>query len=141
MKLAKLFGAAALFASMVATAHAANTSVTVKVKNSTTTEAAYTYEYFSGSVSPTPGSILPSNTTTFYLTSVADTVSGMRFVYASGNKKCRFAASHQVNPSTKVPSWTKTGTSIGTTRATCNANITAAQAGLPYNYTVEFEIK
>lgn len=111
------------------------------VKNSTTTEAAYTYEYFSGSVSPTPGSILPSNTTTFYLTSVADTVSGMRFVYASGNKKCRFAASHQVNPSTKVPSWTKTGTSIGTTRATCNANITAAQAGLPYNYTVEFEIK
>ena len=76
-----------------------------------------------------------------YLTSVADTVSGMRFVYASGNKKCRFAASHQVNPSTKVPSWTKTGTSIGTTRATCNANITAAQAGLPYNYTVEFEIK
>lgn len=80
MKLAKLFGAAALFASMVATAHAANTTVTVKVKNSTTTEAAYTYEYFSGSVSPTPGSILPSNTTTFYLTSVADTVSGMRFV-------------------------------------------------------------
>ena len=54
MKLAKLFGAAALFASMVATAHAANTTVTVKVKNSTTTEAAYTYEYFSGSVSPTP---------------------------------------------------------------------------------------
>lgn len=47
----------------------------------------------------------------------------------------------EVNPSTKVPSWTKTGTSIGTTRATCNANITAAQAGLPYNYTVEFEIK
>ena len=34
MKLAKLFGAAALFASMVATAHAANTTVTVKVKNS-----------------------------------------------------------------------------------------------------------
>jgi len=31
MKLAKLFGAAALFASMVATAHAANTTVTVKV--------------------------------------------------------------------------------------------------------------
>ncbi len=30
MKLAKLFGAAALFASMVATAHAANTTVTVK---------------------------------------------------------------------------------------------------------------
>ena len=89
MKLAKLFGAAALFASMVATAHAANTTVTVKVKNSTTTEAAYTYEYFSGSVSPTPGSILPSNTTTFYLTSVADTVSGMRFVYASDNMKCR----------------------------------------------------
>lgn len=29
MKLAKLFGAAALFASMVATAHAANTTVTV----------------------------------------------------------------------------------------------------------------
>lgn len=140
MKLAKLFGASALLASMVAAAQA-GTIVTVKVKNSTTTEAAYTYEYFSGSVSPTPGSILPSNTTTFYLTSVADTVSGMRFVYASGNKKCRFAASHQVNPTTKVPSWTKTGDSIGTTRATCNANTTAVQAVSPYNYTVEFEIK
>jgi hypothetical protein len=64
MKLAKLFGASALFASMIA-ATQAGTIVTVKVKNSTTTEAAYTYEYFSGSVSPTPGSVLPSNMATF----------------------------------------------------------------------------
>lgn len=140
MRISKLFGAIALFAAMVATAQA-GTFVTIKVKNSTTASAEYTYEYFSGSVSPSPGSILPSNTTTFQLTSIADTVSGMRFVYTSGNKKCRFAASHQVNPSTQVPSWTKTGTSIGSTSATCKANITAVQTGLPYNYTVEFEIK
>jgi len=79
--------------------------------------------------------------TVFVLTRAADTVSGMRFVYTSGTKKCRFAASHRVNVSTKVPSFTKTGTSIGSTRATCNANITAVQTSLPYNYTVEFEIK
>lgn len=39
-----------------------------------------------GSVAPTPSTILPSATTTFALTRVADTVSGMRFVYTSGNK-------------------------------------------------------
>lgn len=140
MKLAKLFGAVALFASMVATAQA-GTLVTVKVKNSTAAIAVYTYEYFSGSVSLAPGSIDASTTSSFILTSGADTVSGMRFVYTSGTKKCRFAASHTVNVSTKVPSFTKTGTSIGSTRATCSANITAVQTSLPYNYTVEFEIK
>lgn len=140
MKSARLFGTAALFASMVAAAQAGTVS-TVKVKNSTNLPASYTYEYFSGSVTPTPSSIPEGGTTTFYLTSAFETVSGMRFVYTSGNKKCRFAASHQVNPSTKAPSWSKTGTSIGTSRATCNANITAIQAGPPYNYTAEFEIK
>ncbi len=140
MKLAKLFGAGALFASMVATAQA-GTLVTVKVKNSTAVQADYTYEYFSGSVAPSPGTIPASSTGNFVLTSGADIVSGMRFVYTSGTKKCRFAASHTVNVSTKVPSFTKTGTSIGSTRATCNANITAIQTSLPYNYTVEFEIK
>ncbi|QQQ50796.1 hypothetical protein JJQ97_00650 [Pseudomonas syringae] len=140
MKLAKLFATTVLFTSMVAAAHA-GTIVTVKVKNSTTGPAEYTYEYFSGSVSPSPSTILPSATTTFALTSVADTVSGMRLVYTSGTKKCRFAATHQVNPSSNVPSWTKTGTSIGSSNATCSAKITAVQASLPYNYTVEFEIR
>ncbi|WP_232923411.1 hypothetical protein [Pseudomonas synxantha] len=140
MRFAKLFGAATLFASMIASAQA-GIIVTVKVKNSTTGPAAYTFEYFSGSVAPSPSTILPSATTTFALTSVADTVSGMRFVYTSGSKKCRFAASHQVNPTTKTPSWTKMGTSTGSDKATCNANITAIQSAPPYNYTVEFEIK
>ncbi|MCW2292424.1 hypothetical protein M2262_002474 [Pseudomonas sp. BIGb0408] len=113
MKISKLFGSIALAASMVAGAHA-GTSVTIKVKNSTTADAQFTYEYFSGSVSPAPGSILPSGTSTFILTSGADTVSGMRFVYTSGSKQCRFAASHTVDPRTRVPTFNKTGTSIGT---------------------------
>ncbi|VVO49451.1 hypothetical protein PS887_00213 [Pseudomonas fluorescens] len=33
------------------------------------------------------------------------------------------------------------GTSTGSDKATCNANITAIQSTPPYNYTVEFEIK
>ena len=85
MRFVKLFGAATLFASMIASAQA-GIIVTVKVKNSTSGPAAYTFEYFSGSVAPSPSTILPSATTTFALTSVADTVSGMRFVYTSGNK-------------------------------------------------------
>lgn len=114
MTLAKLLGASALFASRVATAQA-GTIVTVKVNNSTAVQADYTYEYFSGSVTPSPAAIPASLAGNFVLTSVADTVSGMRFVYASGNKKCRFAASHTVNFITKVPTWTKTGISFGIT--------------------------
>ena len=48
MRFAKLFGAATLLASMIASAQA-GTIVTVKVKNFTTGPAAYTFEYFSGS--------------------------------------------------------------------------------------------
>ncbi|VXC09993.1 conserved hypothetical protein [Pseudomonas sp. 8Z] len=114
---------------------------TIKLRRSPNPQAGYICEYFSGSVAPTPGTIQPSAATAFVLTSGADIVSGMRFVYTSGTKKCRFAASRTVNVSTKVPSFTKTGTSIGSTRATCNATITAVQTSLPYNYTVEFEIK
>lgn len=51
MRFAKLFGAATLFASMIASAQA-GTIVTVKVKNSTTDPAAHIFEYFSGSVAP-----------------------------------------------------------------------------------------
>lgn len=140
MKFTKLFSAIALFGSMAATAHA-STIVTVNVKNSTTTPAAYTYEYFAGSVSPTPGEIQPSATGTFLLTSGSELVSGMRFVYTSGPKQCRFAASHTVNPMTGVPTFTKTGTSIGRTRATCNATITGIKPSSPFDYTVNFEIK
>lgn len=43
MKFTKLFSAIALFGSMAATAHA-STVVTVNVKNSTATQAEYTYE-------------------------------------------------------------------------------------------------
>lgn len=76
MRFANLFEAATLFASMIASAQA-GIIVTVKVKNSTTGPAAYTFEYFSGSVAPSPSTILPSATTTFALTSVADTVYGV----------------------------------------------------------------
>lgn len=76
MRFANLFGAATLFASMIASAQA-GIIVTAKVKNSTTGPAAYTFEYFSGSVAPSPSTILPSATTTFALTSVADTVYGV----------------------------------------------------------------
>lgn len=55
--------------------------------------------------------------------------------------KLRFAANHQVNPTTKVASWTKMGTRTGSDNVTCNANITAIQSAPPCNYTVEFEIK
>ncbi len=140
MKLTKLLGAMALFGSMVATAHA-STVVTVNVKNSTTDPATYTYEYFAGSVNPAPGTILSSATESFKLTSGSAQVSGMRFVYTSGSKQCRFAASHTVNPMNGVPTFNKSGVSIGTKRATCNANISAVQPTLPFNFTVDFEIK
>ncbi|MDD2557182.1 MAG: hypothetical protein PHH87_02710 [Desulfuromonas sp.] len=140
MKFTKLFSAIALFGSMAATAHA-STVVTVNVKNSTATQAEYTYEYFAGSVNPTPGTIQPSATSTFQLTSGSELVSGMRFVYTSGSKKCRFAASHTVNPMNGVPTFNKSGASIGTSRATCNANISAVQPTPPFNFTVAFEIK
>lgn len=140
MKYSKLFLAAALFASMIASAHA-GTIVTVKVKNSTAAPAEFTYEYFSGSIYPSPSTIPPSATTTFAMASVVETASGIRFVYTSGKKKCHFSATHIVSPSSNAPSWTKIGTSIGSSNATCNAIITTAQAERPYNYTVEFEIK
>lgn len=140
MKFNNLFGAIALFGSMMAAAHA-STAVTVNVKNSTASQADYTYEYFAGSVSPTPGTIAPYATETFQLTSGSELVSGMRFVYTSGSKKCRFAASHTVNPMNGVPTFNKSGASIGTTRATCNANISAVKPSAPFDYTVNFEIK
>lgn len=122
-------------------AHAANNVATVKVKNLTAATAVYGYEYFAGTASPTPTNIAANGNITFTVTSAFDTVSGMRFTYTSGTKACRFVASHTVNIVSGAITYTKTGTSIGSTFATCTAAITAASPTSPYNYTVEFSIK
>ncbi len=145
MKLSKKVGLATLGCMVAAiaagNAHAANTVTTVKVTNNTAATAVYAFEYFAGTASPTPTNISAGGNITFAVTSVANIVSGLRFTYTSSTKACRFAASHTVNVSTMVPTWTKTGTSIGSTFATCGAVITAASPTNPWNYTVEFTIQ
>jgi hypothetical protein len=101
MKLDKLSGASALFASMLATAHA-RTVVTSKVKNATTAPAAYACEYF------------PEM-------SLRHRAPSCRLI------RRRF----QVNPTTKVTSWATTGDDFRTNRSTRNANIAAVQAVSP----------
>jgi hypothetical protein len=145
MKLLKKHGLA-MAGSMIAAvavagnAQAANTVTTVKVTNSTNAPAVYGPVSFAGTASPTPTNIAAGGSLTFLVTSLSDIVSGIHFTYTSGTKECRFDASHTVNVITHVPTWTKSGTSIGTTSATCGATITAASPTDPYNYTVEFTI-
>jgi len=139
MKFAKVLTAVALSATFAVAAQA--NTVDVKVTNATGEIAVFTYEYFSGSVTPSPVDIPAAGSTSFKLTSGADSVSGMRFVYTAGRKECRFAASHITDLRTGVPTFKKTGTSIGSRNASCTANITATSFTAPYNYTVEFQIR
>lgn len=82
----KVIAAFSLAALVAFNAEAANTMATVQVENKTANTAVYGYEYFSGSVSPAPVDIAPGQATSFVLTSVSDSVSGMRFTYASGSR-------------------------------------------------------
>lgn len=132
----------ALCAVMVSVrAQAANNVATVIVDNKTAAVATFTYEHLTGSASPMFAEVSPANTGTFRVTSYADSVSGMRFVYTSGSKKCRFSVSHSAPPPSYIPSWKKDAVSIGAARASCTVKIEKISAQMPYDYTVRFTIK
>ncbi|MGE8479023.1 hypothetical protein PS631_00790 [Pseudomonas fluorescens] len=115
-----------------------NTIASVTVKNETGAEATFTYQYAFGSFKPSPSAIASKASTSFDLISLSTTASGMRFTYKSGRKECQFEASHSTLPTAK---WDKKATSVGSTRATCEAQLTRASINPPYNYSVTFTLK
>ncbi|MDB6145648.1 MAG: hypothetical protein JWP80_4692 [Pseudomonas sp.] len=121
----------------------ANTETSISVSNTTADRATFGYEYFTGSVSPTPSDIDPGRSTRFELTSFGYYASGLRFTYTAGNKKCRFSASHTAVPSLGryIPRWKKNGESVGRARATCTATISNPRPDVPFNYSVNFSIQ
>lgn len=138
--LARVLGAVVSLGSVAANA---NTETTVLVTNRTSETAIFGYESFSGSISPTPGSISAGGSDHFALTSFGYYASGLRLTYTAGAKKCRFTASHTARPSLGkfIPRWDKAGDSIGRSRATCTATITNPRPSIPFNYTVNFSIQ
>lgn len=122
-------------------AQAESNRATVIVDNKTSAKATFTYEHLTGSALPMFSEIPELSVRTFIVTSFADSVSGMRFVYASGNKKCRFSVSHTASLPSYVPTWKKDAVSIGSARASCEVKIEKISAQMPYDYTVRFTIQ
>lgn len=123
------------------TAHAENNLATVIVDNETSAAASYTYEHMSGTSQPVMGEVNARQNRVFLVTSFADSISGMRFVYASGSKKCRFSVSHTAPPPRYIPTWKKDAVSIGSSRATCTVKMERIGTQMPYHYTVRFTIQ
>ncbi|WP_312388854.1 hypothetical protein [Pseudomonas sp.] len=105
-----------------------NTVVSVTVKNETTSIATFTYQYAFGSLDPAPGPISEKSSTQFKLNSASSSASGLRFTYKSGRKECKFETSHVSLPLVK---WDKKATSVGSTRATCEAKTTRINSSPP----------
>ncbi|HLO86644.1 MAG TPA: hypothetical protein VK203_16825 [Nostocaceae cyanobacterium] len=98
----------------------------------------------------TPGvplSILANNTNinpTFTVRSPFTNIASIHFSYSAGTRQCRFSTSLTTTPTifgSLIPSWTKSGTSTGSTFANCEAKITVANPNTPFNYTVEFTMR
>ncbi|TLP61215.1 MULTISPECIES: hypothetical protein [Pseudomonas] len=122
-------------------AFAGNNKATVIIDNKTNVIAKYTYEHMSGGASPIMADVGPQLMSTFVVTSFADSISGMRFVYASGAKKCRFSVSHIASFPSNIPTWKKDARSIGSTKADCTVVLEKIDMNMPYHYTVRFTIK
>lgn len=136
-----IFFCVALGAGTQANAQAANNVATVIIDNKTTASAGFTYEYIAGTASPVFGSVPAQSDRLYEVTSFADSISGMRFVYTSGSKQCRFNISHAVSSSGNVPAWKKDADSIGSSKARCMVNVERISAQMPYDYTVRFTIQ
>ncbi|MBV4534355.1 hypothetical protein HU719_023480 [Pseudomonas sp. SWRI107] len=122
-------------------AFAQNTTTRVSIDNQTTGTAKFTHEYLLGVSEPGMAEVFSGDTRTFVVTSLADSVSGMRFVYTSGQKQCRFSASHSAQFPNPGAVWKKEAASIGKVRATCLAQLEQADFNMPHNYSVRFTIK
>lgn len=120
---------------------ARNNIATGLVDNQTAVAAAFTYEHMAGTSSPAMGNVEPESVERFVVTSFADSLSGLRFVYSAGNRKCRFSVSHTASPPRYIPTWKKDAVSIGSSTARCTVKLEGIDARLPYDYTVRFTIQ
>ena len=136
-----VLGGTLLSVILSASAQAANNLATVIIDNKTNEVAKFTFEQLAGTAQPMFGDVANGETRRFNVTSFTDSTSGMRFVYSSGSKKCRFNVSHSAPPPNYIPSWKKDAVSIGSVRANCTVKLEKLSMQLPYDYTVRFTIQ
>lgn len=122
-------------------AQAANNLATVVIDNKTAVTTHFTYEQMVGTAEPMFGDVSGKSVATFKVSSLSEYVSGMRFVYSSGTKQCRFNVSHSTTFPGYVPTWNKGAVSIGSARASCTVRVESISSQMPYNYTVRFTIQ
>jgi len=125
---------------LAASAASAETVISVTVNNHTTATAVYSYINGTGTATPAPPSniIAGGNTTSSVSNTYTFPVAAWNFYYTAGTKQCKFMTSLTTNQN--IPTWTKSGTSTGTTGATCSSTITYASPTSPFSYSVTFGI-
>lgn len=131
--------AAGLFVSGMAMSAQAGTVTNVVIKDGLTSSISVSgTPNILGTVSPALSTVAAGSSNTNVVTSPYNNIASIHFTYASGSKACKFDTSLTVLSG--VPNWTKSGSSTGSTYATCEAKITAVDL-YTYNYTVEFTMR
>lgn len=131
--------AAGLFVSSMAISAQAGTITQVIIKDGLTSSISLSgTPNVLGTVSPAFSTVAAGSSNTNVVVSPYNQIASIHFTYASGTKACKFDTSLTVLNG--VPKWTKTGSSTGSTYATCEAKITAVDL-YTYDYTVEFTMR
>jgi len=146
-KIRLIASAAVLLASTAAVSAQAGVLVDVTVINNLPVNANYGFQNIAGTVSPPPANpLLAGEPTEFLVNSISTTGASGNFRYTavSGGKACRFnfaaVSTPRFPPLPPTWNWTHSGTSVGTTTATCSSRITTADPSTG-NFSVEFKIQ